>query len=339
MSDETAPEPTSEDAAPVEPQPSAVVSSPAVEKAPKAEPKPRTQDDDFEDLLKKSGGLKYKAAGKEKTVTTAAELKRLLSRVGGADEVAGAALKTKSESEGLKSRIDSLAKMRPADRIKALEEIGVPASMLREAIEEQILADDAKHKEREHLTPREREMQQRLEDQEAELSKHTHAREQWEREQAEEKEAAQSGQLYKKISTLAAKALQSHKIAPEHVNRFLPAIAEEIDRKERLGLEYDEQDIAETVVKQHGSLARNYYAGLDLDAHLEELRGMECPDPENPGRKTTRLKLMMRAEAKRLRGEKSGASAPVVRQVRAEPNGQQMDPIDAARTFGGGVSY
>jgi hypothetical protein len=337
VSDEIAPE-TSAEAQPAPVETKAPVAEPTTKAAPP--PKPRTPDDDFEDLLKKSGGLKYKAAGKEKSITSAAELRRILSRVDGTEAAAGAALNARREADGIKARVEALAQMKPADRLKALAEIGIPADKLREAFEEQILADDEKRTAQKDLTPRERELQARLEEREAALAEHESARQRWEREQFEEKEAAQAGQLYEKISTVAAKALQSSRIAAEHVNAFLPAIAEEIDRKERLGLEYDEQDIAETVVKRHGNLARDYYAGLDLAAHLDELRAMEMPDPADPTKKTTRLKLMMRAEAARIRGEKSGGASPVVRQVRAaESNGVAMDPIDAARTFGGGVVY
>lgn len=332
MSDETTHEPSAEETpAPVETKdPAAEPTKPAA--------KPRTPDDDFEDLLKKSGGLKYRAAGKEKTITTAAELKRILSRVDGTEQAASAALKERTEASALKAKISSLDKLPLEQWADALAEIGIPLAKVNAMVERRIIADDEKQQAQKDMTPSERELRQQLAERDAELAKHESARQQWEREQAEEKEAAQAGQLYERISSVAAKALQASKIAPEHVNRFLPAIAEEIDRNERLGLEYDENDIASTVLKQHGSLARDYYSGLDLDTHLDELRAMEMPDPANPGKKTTRLKLMMRAEAARIRGEKSGP-APVVRQARAEQTGQAIDPIDAARTFGGGVAY
>lgn len=310
------------------------------EEAPKPA-KPRTPDDDYDDILKKTGGLKYKAAGKEKSVTSAADLRRLLSRVDGTDSAASEALKAKAEADNIKSQVNSLAKLKPEERIRALESMGIPRKLIREAIEQDILSEDDRRQEQEKLSPRERELQSRLDAQETQLREHNQAKAEWEAKQVEDAHVAQSSAMYEKITTIAAKALQTAKIAGTHVPRFLPAIASEIDRAEGLGLEYDENDIAETVVKEHATLARDYYSGLDVEAHAEELSAMEMPDPENPAKTTTRLKMLMRREARRLKAMQSGVQPSAPRPSNgAQPGGQRQmtaaEKLDAARTFGGG---
>ncbi len=328
-----------EAAAPVEaaPETPAPAETAPAEKAP---PKPRTIDDDLEDVLKKHGGLKYKAGGKEKSITAAKDLTRYLSRVDGTETAATEALRVKSEAEGIKSRVAALAKMRPNERLKALADIGIDPKTLREAVEEEILADDERTKAQSHLTQRERELQAQLEERDAKLAEHDKARKDWEAKQEEEAQVAQSSQLYEKITAIAAKALQKAKIAGAHAPKFLGAIAEEIDRNERLGLQYDESDLAETVLKQHAGMARDYYSGLDVAALADEFEGMEVDDPASPGKKTTRAKLLMGEYARRLRARQgNGMSAPVTTHV-AAPKPRtvtELDKIDAARTFGGGA--
>ena len=75
------------EAAPVEAAPVEAAKDAAPVEA-KAPPKPRTIDDDLEDVLKRHGGLKYKAGGKEKSITAAKDLTRYLSRVDGTEAAA-----------------------------------------------------------------------------------------------------------------------------------------------------------------------------------------------------------------------------------------------------------
>lgn len=298
----------SDEAAPVEPA-SAEQTAPVETKAPEAEPKakPRTIDDDLEDVLKKHGGYKYKAAGKEKSITAAKDLQQMLSRVGGLDSVASEALKAKEEAAGIKAKISSLVKLKPAERIQALVDMGISKDSITEAFTEDVLASSDKEKARAHLSQRERELEDERDAVKAKLATYEQQKADWEREQEENAHVAKSSALYEKITSIAAKALQKAKIAGQHAPTFLPAIAEEIDRMERLGLDYNEDDIAETVMAERGAMARDYYAGLDVEAHLEELRGMEVPDPKDPTKKTTKLKLMLLAEAARIRASLAGA--------------------------------
>ncbi len=309
----------------------------------KPPPKPRTSDDDFEDLLKKSGGLKYKAGGKEKAITSTADLKRLLSRVDGTESAASEALKARQEADSVKARVSALAKMRPAERIQALAGMGIDPKAIREAFEEEILADDERAKSQLHLTPREREYEAKLREQDSELASIREEREAARKEQEEAAYAERVTQTGERLTKATVGALQKAKITGEHAPHFLNAIAQRLDRNERLGLELDEDELADIVVKEHETLADQYYGGLDVPALADKLGGMVIADPEDPTKQTTRLKLLMKECARRIRATVNGTSAPLVSRPTAPTvNGKtptKSELMDAARTFGGGVTY
>ncbi len=313
----------------------------APEEKPKAPAKPRTDDDDFEELLKKKGGLKYKAGGKEKSVTSAADLRRLLSRVDGTESAASDALKAKQEAAGIKATLANIAKLPPRERLNAMQAAGIDPKLIREAVEESILDEDERSKAQSHLSPREREMQaaiDRLEGESSALKEREAAAQRQQEEAAYVERVTQTGQRLEKT---AIGALQKAKIAGEHAPRFLQAIAERLDRNERLGLELDEDELAEVVMKEHESLADQYYGGLEVTALADKLEGMEIPDPDDATKKTTRLKLLMRECAKRIRTKMGGVSStPTRAALPSASNGKTQtmaELMDAARTFGGGA--
>jgi len=293
------------EAAPVEAQADPV--APAEAKP----PKPRTPDDDFEDLLKKSGGLKYKAGGKEKAITSTADLKRLLSRVDGTESAATEALKAKQEADSIKAQVNALAKMRPAERIKALAGMGIDPKAIREAFEEEILSESDREKQQSNLTPREREYEAKLREREAELEGYREQQEAAKREEEERAYVERVSQTGDRLTKATVGALQKAKITGEHAPHFLNAIADRLDRNERLGLGLDEDELAEAVVKEHETLADQYYGGLDVSALSEKLESQAIADPADPSKQTTRLKLLLRHEAAKIRARQNGA--PVAR--------------------------
>ncbi len=322
----------------------AAVSTKNPEAEPKKETKPRTDDDDFEDLLKKKGGLKYKVAGKEKAVTSAADLRRILSKIDGTEAAAGEALRAKQEAEGIKARVNALAKMRPEERLKALAGMGIDPKHIREAFEQQIVGEDDHQKELAALTPQERAFRAEREAFEAERSEFVQQKEREREEQEQAEYVAKVQQTGERLTKATVGALQKAKIAGEHAPRFLAAIADRLDRNERLGLGLDEDELAEVVVKEHESLADSFYSGLDVPALADKLEGIAIDDPEQPGKKTTRLKLLMKECARRIRAQHTGGQPAPVRVVPAQSR-QSDKPqtreelMDAARTFGGGVHY
>ncbi len=287
-----------------------VVAKPEGEKPP---PKPRTIDDDLEDVFAKhKTGATYKAGGKEKAAKSWAEAKRVLSFADGANEAADRAAKQVKEADGLKAKLAAVAKLRPAERLNALKEAGIDPQVIREAVEESILDEDEKQKAQAHLSPREREYEAKLREREEEL---THFRTQQEAAKREQEEAAyveRVTQTGERLNKATLGALQKAKITGEHAPRFLQAIADKLDRNERLGLGLDEDDLAEVVMKEHESLADNYYGGLGLDALSAKLEGAMMDDPDRPGVKVSRLKLLMRHEAAKIRARQNGTGAPVV---------------------------
>ena len=195
------------------------------------------------------------------------------------------------------------------------------------------------------MSPRERELQAQLEERDNKLAEHERQRQEWESEQEQAKETAQLSQTYDRLSALTAKALQLAKIAPAHAPEFLGSIASEIDRNERLGLDYDENDLAAKVLAKRAEMSRGYYSGLDVAALADEFEAMEVEDPAQPGKKTTRAKLLMLEYAKRLRAKHgNGTPIPVSGYTNGtQPPRQQQremtmeEKMDAARTFGGGA--
>ncbi len=153
-----------EAAAPVE-----AVEAPAEGGEAPAKVAPKVEEDPLDALLK-TKPVKYKAAGKEKTITTSKDLQRLLSRVDGTDTAAAEALKVKQANDAREAKVKSLAKMPKAERLRVLEEMGIPRNVIFEAFEEDVLTSAEKEKAQAQLTPRERELQEKLEAHEARVA-------------------------------------------------------------------------------------------------------------------------------------------------------------------------
>ncbi len=305
------------DIAPAEPaaEPSESVESPAGVEG-KPPPKPRTPDDDFEDVLKKAGGLKYKAGGKEKAIGSVADLRRMLSRIDGTDSAASEALKEKNAAAERKSRIDGLAKMKPLERIEALKSMGIDPALARQAFEEEILANYEKEKQQAGMSDRERQLQRQLEERDNELSTH---RQQQERAAAEQKEQAfmaETTQILQHLEQTAMAGFEKAGITGadrQLVTAILPAVAEAMDRAKRLGLEMDPADIAEVATKERAKLSDDWNSARPLEDLHDSLERIEVDDPANPGKKTTKLKLLMLHVAAKIRAQVQGGAPPAQR--------------------------
>ncbi len=334
MSDEVA-APVEAEAAPAEPNEQA-----AAAPAQKAPPKPRTIDDDLEDVFKKHGGYEY---SKGKKLERAQDLKRMLGRGSAEQAATQEALKRAQKADSIEQSIAQLEHLPKPERLKALKALGIKPESIRDAMEDDILEADAKAKERSALSQREREMQERIDKQETELQQVAEAKRQWEEEQKHAAHVAEIEAIGQRMDAAALKAVQKLKIDPKHVSRFLPAIAERLDRAERLkqlnpGYEYDENDVAEMVATEHGELADQFYGGLELEALAERLERIQIEDPENPGKKMSRLSQLMKHQAAKIRARLNG-SAPVANfQQPRQTNGKeetQQERWERLRTFGG----
>ena len=323
-----------EAAAPVE-----AVETPAEGGEAPAKAAPKVEEDPLDALLK-TKPVKYKAAGKEKTITTSKDLQRLLSRVDGTDTAAAEALKVKQANDAREAKVKSLAKMPKAERLRVLEEMGIPRNVIFEAFEEDVLTSAEKEKAQAQLTPRERELQEKLEAHEARVAEFEKAEQQRQQQEEESAFVAQAGEAYETMSTAAVKALTLAKIPASAAPRFLPAIAEDLDRAARLGLDVSPEDLAEKVVQRQGAEADGFYASLPIEALADRLEAMEVEDAAKPGTKVSRLKQLMLECARRIRARTSSpvptielGQPPVQR-----PNGKRemtaAEKFDAARTFG-----
>jgi hypothetical protein len=312
--------------------------TPVETKEPAAEPKkPRTIDDDLEDVFKKHGGAAFKAGGKERKATTWAETKRHLSRVAGTDDAATEALRVRAEAEGITSTAKKLASLPKAERIKALEKLGFKKADIYEAFEDEVLTGAQKREEQSKLTERERQLQADLEDRDARLADFTAKQEAAEAERREAAEAAEGEALYKELSGIAGQALQKAKVSAARAHEYLPAIARRMDQAKKLGLDISPDEIASEIMESRGVEAREHYTGLDVGAMADEFEAMQVDDPDAPGKKTSKANLLKREWRRRIEARNGVQSVPV---RAAQPtNGASkqtaQDKWDAARTFGG----
>ena len=302
--------------------------------------KVRTSDDDYDDLIKKSP-LKYKAGGKEKSINSAADLKRLLSSRESTEAAISEALKEKNEAAGIKQKLAAIGKLRPSERLNALQSIGIDPQLLQEAVEESILAEDEKRKSQEGMSQREREMAAALERQSSELRTYRQQQEEAKRQQEEDAQVARINEVGERLNKTTLGALQKAKIPGHQAPQFIEAIAKRLDRNERLGLGMDEDEIAEVVLTEQGDMADQFYGAIEVPAMADRLEAMAVADPLDPSKQTTRAKLLMREFARRLRSqvEQPAQTFQGSRPAQQTQNGRELtaaEKMDRARTFGGG---
>lgn len=296
----------SDEAAPVE-----AVETPTeapVEKAPPVEAKPEV--DELEELLKKKP-LKYKAAGKEKAVTSSKDLARMLSRIDGTDAAASEALKAKEEAAALKAKKDGIKKLKGAERARAIAEFfEEDPTAMREHFAEDILADVARQEERAKLSERERQMADELDQYKSKAQKLEEEQARAERQREEEAFVARVQQVGQKLEKVAVGALTKAKIPAEHAPKFLRVIGERLSKNEKLGLSLDEDEVAEVVMNEHGELADMFYGSLEIPALADRLEAQVQEDPDKPGEKVSKLRALMRECARRIKA-KTGAPVSI----------------------------
>lgn len=308
--------------------------------APAAPAKARTIDDDLEDVIKKHGGYEY---AKGKKLDSAQNLKRMLGRVGGVDSAAEAALKKTQEADGLKAKLSKVAELPPRERAKALEELGIPKKVWREALEEDLLAEDARYKAEQGMTERERQLAREAEDTKAELEGLRGEKTKAEAAEKERQFLAESDQMYGQMVDAATKAFDLAgfpKGSPELVLAVMNPLAERIDRAKKLGLDVDPVELAEVAIAERSKISNDWNAARpleDLSASLEAIQTTE-EDPHRPGQKMNRLRQLMVHEAAKIRAKVTGGNpAPAQQQRPVAQNGDSRsmaDKMAAARTFG-----
>lgn len=267
------------------------------EAAPVEVKKERGPDDDFEELLKKTGGLKYKAKGKEKVVSNTAELRRLLSSRDETEAAATEQMKKAQEADSIRQKLSGLKALKPMERAKAIAELVGDERVVTEAFEELFITEHQKRQQQASLTQREREQAQRLEEQEAELERFRGESERQKQERAEQEHVAKVMETGKRFEEVTVKAFQKAKVSGEHASYFLPAVGERLDRNERLGLGISEDDVADVVMKEHRDLTGSY------------LKASAPPDLADLLEEAGVAKSLMEEFAKRIRAKVNGVQA------------------------------
>lgn len=312
---------------------------------PPAEKKPRTIDDDIEDVFKKHGGYEY---AKGKKLDSAANLKRMLGRGSANESVTSEALKVKAAEAERKQLIEQIEAMKPGERKAALEKMGFSPKTIkaiRETFEDDILSEDERARAEAGMTERERMLARKAEEQDRELQTFRQKEEQAQAEQKEQAFMAETEGLLQELEQTAIKGLERAGITNADrplVLALLPALAAEMGRAKALGLELDPAELAEVATKERAKLSDDWNAARpleDLSASLEAIQTTE-DDPHRPGQKLSRLRQLMLHEAAKIRAKVTGGQpVPVRAAVPRQNNGSSQsmsDKIAAARTFGGG---
>lgn len=272
-------------------------------------PKPRTIDDDLGDVFKKYGGYEY---AKGKKLDSPENLKRMLGRVTGVDSAAAEALKKSQKADALEAKIAQIAKLKGSEMTAAIKSLGLDDKAVRAAFEDEILAEADREKEQQGMSERERQYARRNAEQEAELKTFKQQQEAAKKAQEQEQYVARVTEVGKRLEGVTVAALQRAKIPPESAPHFLQAIAERLDRNERLGLGLDEAELADVVLKEQEDMASGFLkskASPDL-ADMLEAQGVAKP--------------LMEEFAKRIRAKANGgAVTPIaVSNGQARPQGQ-----------------
>lgn len=291
-----------------------------------AEAKPPVEEDELEALLKKKP-VKYKAAGKEKTVTSSKDLARLLSRVDGTEAAQTDAARIKQANAEREAKVASLAKMSPRDRLAALKGMGIDPALVREAAEEEIIAEADRAASLSKLSPEERKFREERERFESERQQFERQQHEAREAQEQEAEVARITATGQRLEQVTVKALQLAKVSPDIAPMMLPRIAEVLDRNERLGLGLDEEELAIEVTKEHESMALGWLKGkspADLHEALEA-SGLLKP-----------LLLEARDRIRNKNASPFDRAPPAPTNGAPKPQGDdRASLIRAARTFGG----
>lgn len=271
------------------------------ETAPVEAAKPRTIDDDLEDVLKKHNGLKYKAGGKDKSISKASDLTRMLSRIDGTESAAQEALKKEKEYSAWQAKRDGLKSMPALERAKAIAELVGGEDVAREAYEQHFLELAKRDQQMAELSPRERQLRERLEAQENEMSTYRQQMSAAKKEREHGLFVQQVQEIGARLEKVAVGALQRAKIDKNMAPQLLPFIADKMERAERLGLELDESELADQVANEHNAMGVGW------------LKSKAAPDLADSLEEAGVLKSLLEECAKRIRARVSGVSmAPAV---------------------------
>jgi len=274
------------------------------------------------DVAVSKAGLKYKAAGKEKPVSS---IKELLRKAEQADGLQARVMELSQREEKIRAIEERDAKLQKAktgkERAAILREYAGEA--FDEAAEEAVWERIQREKTLEGLTPQERAAREEAESYKARLAEFEAKEAARTKAEEDAKAEAEYKQLEDSVAGLALKALKAANLpaaaAPDAGRRLAFLMA----RSEQLGLNLEPEELAQEAVAMAGRDLKTYAAGLDGDALIGWLG-------EDVVRKASKAWL------NKMQGGASNLSAtpPPATTAPRQTERQRESPITAWKKFG-----
>lgn len=195
--------------------------------APAAAPKPIDPRLELESALKKAGGLKFKAGGKEVTVDSIEKLTRYAQRGLPVEESLEQVAKQRAEIEPVRALLEQLQSGDEDAAEAALEKL-LDSGKLDKVAERRLRRQFEREKEMEQLSPREKELRAALEQERGEKKKLADAQKAAEEQRAKAMEEQQTARVRQHIEGNVIETLKSldlpPKLAPIAVEFMKPII-------------------------------------------------------------------------------------------------------------------
>lgn len=238
-----------------------------------AEVKPPSILDELDGVLKKHGGFKTKANGKEVALTDAKALERHLQRSFGAESRAEEVSKKEAEAQRVLEVLDRVRGAKSGrERAQLLASLaGDDEGAFREAAEEFLLERIERQKENEKLPPEARAEREARRRAEAELARLQQRDEEQRAQQEQAQFRRELSQTREMVTQLAVKALGDAKVSKEAAPLMMPALIQHMKKAQAAGLPLTPEEIAGEVTKAHDSMATGWLKSMEPTALLDKL--------------------------------------------------------------------
>lgn len=220
--------------------------------------------EEFGEVLKKHGGLEYKANGKTHKATDVQAIVRNLSRAHGTEEKVAELTKSHAELMQERQKREAIkAEKDPRKRWKLMADFLGDGGVLSEAAEAQFLTQAEEHEKLEQMTPREREMAREL----SELRRI--------KEEAAEKEARAAQEAEEKayleetskvgdyVAGRLTAALKAANVPANDAHELVPRAFDLMQKAREGGYEVSDDEIASALVEERESKSWGHVLKLD----------------------------------------------------------------------------
>ncbi len=228
----------------------------------------------LDELLNKSGGLKFKAGNREHVVKNRQALLQALGEGVTLRERASQALTEAQKAKQDAQRWESIKQAPKEQRWKQLADL-LGEDVLNESAHAYFSEAAQREAQAKQLTPREREAMERAEAAERRARQVAEEAEKLKRSQSEAQAQAEYRQRLEQYDAVLGEALQDSGATPEMAPYLVPALGAYIDEATKLGLTIEPKALAQEAFNAQLNIARNVISRLSpraVLAMLEEVR-------------------------------------------------------------------